>query len=70
MYFLEGRKDVSAMTSLVERYYNVLQAPHKELIWSTSGHSSMDENQFMDVMVNHVLAYTIHEMNLKEGVEI
>src|SRR5436305_3591161 len=58
VYFLEGRKDVSAMTSLVERYYNVLQAPHKELIWSTSGHSSMDENQFMDVMVNHVLEQT------------
>ena len=26
------------MASLVERYYNVLQAPHKELIWFTSGH--------------------------------
>ena len=58
VYFLEGRKDVSAMTSLVERYYNVLQAPHKELIWSTSGHSSMDENQFMDVMLNHKLKQT------------
>jgi pimeloyl-ACP methyl ester carboxylesterase len=58
VYFFEGRKDVSAMTSLVERYYHVLQAPHKELIWSNSGHSSMDENQFMDVMLNHVLKQT------------
>ncbi len=53
-----GRQDVSAMSSLAERYYNGLQAPHKELIWLQSGHGKMSEadfNQFMDVMVNHML---------------
>jgi len=58
VYFFEGRKDVSAMASLAEHYYNVLQAPHKELIWSTAGHSSMDENQFLDVLLNQVLKQT------------
>lgn len=48
------------MTSLVEHYYSVLQAPHKELIWSNSGHgiSGADPNQVVDVMVNHLLKQT------------
>jgi pimeloyl-ACP methyl ester carboxylesterase len=63
VYFFEGRKDVNAMTSLVEHYYRVLQAPHKELIWSNSGHgiSGADATQLVDVMVNHVLAQTYHK---------
>jgi pimeloyl-ACP methyl ester carboxylesterase len=62
VYFFEGRKDVNAMTSLVERYYRVLQAPHKELIWSNAGHgiSGADPSQVIDVMVNHVLKQTYH----------
>ncbi len=58
VYFFVGRKDVNAMAVLVERYYNVLRAPHKELIWfEHSGHgtSEADAQQFIDVMVNHVL---------------
>lgn len=60
VYFFEGRKDVNAMTSLVEGYYHVLQAPHKELIWSTSGHgiAAADPRQVVDLMVNHVLKQT------------
>jgi pimeloyl-ACP methyl ester carboxylesterase len=60
VYFLVGRADVNAMASLAERYYMVLQAPQKELIWFTSGHSftDADTDQFVDVMVNHVLAQT------------
>jgi hypothetical protein len=61
VYLLVGSKDMSAVTSLAERYYNVLQAPHKELIWFKSGHSMSSEedmNQFMNVMVNHVLKQT------------
>ncbi len=60
VYFLVGRADVNAMASLAERYYTVLQAPHKELIWFKSGHSftDADTEQFVDVMVNHVLAQT------------
>jgi pimeloyl-ACP methyl ester carboxylesterase len=60
VYFLVGRADVNAMASLAERYYTVLQAPHKELIWFTSGHSftEADTEQFVDVMVNRVLVQT------------
>ena len=60
VYIFVGRNDVNAMTSLVERYYSVLQAPHKELIWLEGGHGLGDENlgQFVDVMVNKVLAET------------
>ena len=60
VYLLVGRADVNAMASLAERYYTVLQAHHKELIWFKSGHSftDADTDQFVDVMVNHVLAQT------------
>lgn len=58
VYFLVGRHDVNAMASLVERYYNVLQAPRKELIWLESGHGASAE-QIRDAMVNHVLAQTL-----------
>jgi pimeloyl-ACP methyl ester carboxylesterase len=60
VYFLVGRHDVNAMSSLTERYYDVLQAPHKELIWLEAGHGLSGENlgQFVDVMVNKVLAET------------
>lgn len=60
VYFFAGRNDVNAMSSLVENYYHVLEAPHKELIWLDSGHGLDDSNlgQFVDVMVNRVLAET------------
>jgi pimeloyl-ACP methyl ester carboxylesterase len=54
MYFLVGRRDVNAMASLVERYYSVLDAPHKELIWLDSGHGA-GPDEILDAMVNHVL---------------
>jgi pimeloyl-ACP methyl ester carboxylesterase len=61
VYFLEGRFDVQAMTSPVERYYQVLQAPYKELIWfDQSGHTPMgyEPNKVVDVLVNHILPQT------------
>ena len=60
VYLLVGRADVNAMASLAERYFTLLQAPHKELTWFKSGHSftDADTDQFVDVMVNHVLAQT------------
>jgi pimeloyl-ACP methyl ester carboxylesterase len=57
MYFLVGRQDVNAMASLVERYYEALQAPHKELIWLASGHGATPE-ELTDALVNKVLAQT------------
>ena len=55
VYFLVGRQDVNAVATLVERYYNVLQAPHKELIWLASGHGATAE-ELTDALVNKVLA--------------
>jgi pimeloyl-ACP methyl ester carboxylesterase len=56
VYFLVGC-DVNAMASLVERYYNILQAPHKELIWLNSGHGATAE-ETVDALVNHALKQT------------
>lgn len=40
VYFFLGRHDVNAPTSLVEEYINILDAPHKEIVWfEHSGHS-------------------------------
>lgn len=60
VYLFAGRKDVNAMYTLVENYYRVLDAPHKELIWLEGGHGLDGENlpQFVDVMRNKVLAET------------
>jgi pimeloyl-ACP methyl ester carboxylesterase len=60
VYFFVGRYDVNAMYTIVEEYYNVLEAPHKELIWLEGGHGLGGDNlgQFVDVMINKVLAET------------
>ena len=60
IYIFAGRDHVNAMSSLVEEYFNILEAPHKELIWLKGGHGLDGENlgQFVDVMVNRVLAQT------------
>lgn len=64
VYIFAGRNDVNAMSSLVEEYVSVLDAPHKELIWLNGGHGLGGENidQFIDVMVNKVLVET-HPMD-------
>lgn len=60
VYIFAGRDDVNAMSSLVEDFFNKLNAPHKELIWLNGGHGLGSDNlgQFVDVMVNTVLAQT------------
>jgi len=60
VYLFAGRNDVNAMYTIVEEYYNVLEAPRKELIWLEGGHGLGGNNlhQFVDVMVNQVLAET------------
>lgn len=40
VYFFLGRHDINAPTDLSEEYYNLLDAPEKELVWfEHSGHS-------------------------------
>ena len=60
VYLFVGRNDVNAMYTIVEEYYNLLEAPHKELIWLEGGHGLDGTNldQFVDVIVNQVLAET------------
>ena len=61
VYFLIGRHDVSAPPQLAEEYFNILTAPHKELIWfERSGHSPwMNESaKFVDVIANKVVKFT------------
>ena len=55
IYFLVGRNDINAVATLVERYYNKLEAPYKELIWVEGGHGATPE-QLRDTLVTRVLA--------------
>ncbi|MEI6100524.1 MAG: alpha/beta hydrolase [Eubacteriales bacterium] len=44
VFFLQGRHDFNAPSSLVEEYYSQMNAPSKELIWfENSGHHPMYE---------------------------
>jgi len=57
VYFFTGRHDINAPTALVEDYYAVLQAPHKELVWfERSGHNPwIEENElFVEKLLNVV----------------
>jgi pimeloyl-ACP methyl ester carboxylesterase len=54
VFFLAGAKDVNAVSSIVKRYYDILRAPKKKLIWLQSGHGATAEETH-DVLVNTVL---------------
>jgi pimeloyl-ACP methyl ester carboxylesterase len=61
VYFLIGRHDVNAPPALTEAYFEMLDAPHKELIWfEHSGHTPWvsESRAFVDAVVNRVLAPT------------
>lgn len=61
VYFLLGRHDVNAPPVLAEEYFEMLDAPHKELIWfERSGHNPWvtESAAFVDVVVDKVLAET------------
>jgi pimeloyl-ACP methyl ester carboxylesterase len=61
VYFLLGRHDVNAPPVLAEEYLELLDAPHKELIWfERSGHNPWvtESAAFVDVVVNKALAGT------------
>lgn len=61
VYFLLGRHDVNAPPVLAEEYFELLDAPHKELLWfERSGHNPWvtESAAFADIVVNKVLAET------------
>lgn len=61
VYFLIGRHDINAPTALTEQYFELLEAPHKEIVWfENSGHTPWvsESDRFVQAMVDTVLAQT------------
>ncbi len=61
VYFLMGRHDYITVFELVEEYYEMLEAPHKELIWfDNSAHSPIFEEpeRFVEVVTKQILPDT------------
>jgi len=61
VYFLTGRHDYNTPFELVERYYEILEAPHKEIVWfENSAHSpNLEEpERFQDVLIHKILPET------------
>lgn len=59
VFFLIGRHDVNAPPDLTEAYYQILQAPKKELIWfERSGHNPWvtEADLFSEVLVDRFLS--------------
>jgi pimeloyl-ACP methyl ester carboxylesterase len=58
VYFLIGRHDINAPVKLTQEYYDILEAPHKEIVWfEHSGHNPWvtEGEEFTRVMVEKVL---------------
>jgi pimeloyl-ACP methyl ester carboxylesterase len=59
VYFLIGRHDINAPVKLTEEYFNILEAPYKEIVWfEHSGHNPWvtEADEFVRVMAEKVLA--------------
>ena len=55
VYFFLGRHDVNAPTSFAEEYFDILNAPAKEIVWfENSGHSPWinESKKFVDELLN------------------
>ncbi len=64
VYFLHGRHDYNANMNLVQEYYDLLEAPHKEIVWfENSGHDAMvnEADKLVDIMANRILPETMPE---------
>jgi pimeloyl-ACP methyl ester carboxylesterase len=58
VYLLEGRFDHESPSEIAERYFNIISAPLKELIWfENSAHlpNSEEKNKFNKILVNKIL---------------
>ncbi len=59
VYFLLGRHDINAPVALTEEYVELLDAPHKEIVWfEHSGHTPWvsESDRFVQAVVDRVLA--------------
>ena len=62
VYFFTGRYDYQTPFEIVERYFGILKAPYKEIVWfEDSGHvPNLDEPEvYQDKLINFVLKNTI-----------
>jgi pimeloyl-ACP methyl ester carboxylesterase len=58
VYFVLGKHDYEVPFKVAEKYFEILEAPHKELIWfDNSAHfPNVEENaKFIDVLINRIL---------------
>jgi pimeloyl-ACP methyl ester carboxylesterase len=58
VYFVLGKHDYEVPFKLAEQYFEIIDAPHKELIWfeNSSHFPNIEENEkFIDLLVNRVL---------------
>ena len=61
VYFFTGRYDYNTPFQLVEQYIELLEAPHKEIVWFEESSHFMnvtDPDHFQDMLINKVLAET------------
>jgi pimeloyl-ACP methyl ester carboxylesterase len=61
VYFLIGRHDINAPVALTEEYYELLDAPHKQIVWfEHSGHTPWvsESDRFVEAMVETILPET------------
>ena len=61
VYFLIGRHDINAPVTLTEQYYELLDAPHKQIVWfEHSGHTPWvsESDRFVEAMVETILPET------------
>jgi len=62
IYFLIGKMDYTTPFELVQKYYDFVQAPYKEIIWfEKSSHSPIFEepDKFNDILINKILKDTV-----------
>jgi pimeloyl-ACP methyl ester carboxylesterase len=58
VFFFSGRHDYNTPFELVEEYFEVLDAPHKEIVWfENSAHSPNEEEsvRYQSALIEHVL---------------
>jgi pimeloyl-ACP methyl ester carboxylesterase len=65
VYFFTGRYDYQTPFELTERYFDVLKAPHKELIWFESSAHIMkmsDPDHYQNMLIEKVLKGSDHHL--------
>ena len=68
VYFVLGEHDYEAPSMIAEKYFSMLSAPSKELVWfENSAHMpTIEENEkFINLLINHVLPSVLAKVTVK-----